>query len=54
METAHKVVRHPLAAVAGYLETLLGKLNMELAVAPTDIRSHRDLLQRIIQATDRD
>lgn len=43
METAQKVVRHPLAAVAGYLETLLGKLNMELEVAPTDIRSHRDL-----------
>lgn len=52
METAQKVVQHPLAAVAGYLETLLGKLNMELEVAPTDIRSHRDLLQRIIQATD--
>ncbi len=25
---------------------------MELEVAPTDMRSHRDLLQRIIQATD--
>lgn len=49
METTQTVLQHPLTAVASQIENLLGKLNLELDVAPHDRLCHRDILERMLQ-----
>jgi hypothetical protein len=49
METTQRVLQHPLTAVASQIETLLGKLNLELDVAPHDHLCHRDILERMLK-----
>jgi hypothetical protein len=49
METTQTVLQHPLTAVASQIETLLGKLNLELDVAPHDRICHRDILERMLK-----
>lgn len=44
--------QHSLEAVTAEIEVLLGKLRMELEVAPTDRKAHQDLLRRIIQSAE--
>lgn len=47
-----QVEQHSLEAVTAEVEVLLGKLRMELEVAPTDRKAHQDLLRRTIQAAE--
>ena len=49
METTQTVLQHPLTAVASHIENLLGKLNLELDVAPHDRLCHRDILERMLK-----
>jgi hypothetical protein len=48
-----QITHHPLETVVEELDSLLEKLRMELDVAPTDRTAHQDLLNRIIQASEK-
>lgn len=42
-----------IEAIAGELESLVSKLQLELEVAPTDHKAHQNLIHRIIQVSER-
>ena len=42
-----------IEVIAGELESLVSKLQLELEVAPSDYKAHQNLLHRIIQVSER-